>query len=85
MIYALIASIVANLVIPLVLTYLHQKEKRDLHNRLMAKSPDEYIYDTQVAPAEAQALREAFLNEKMEKSPDLSPEDQRRKELARQF
>jgi hypothetical protein len=77
MIYPLILSILANLAIPIVLTYLHQKEKRDLHNRLMAKSPDEYIYDTQVAPAEAQALRQEFLAEKMEK-PELTPADKRR-------
>jgi len=84
MIYALILSIFANLTIPLVLTYLHQKEKRDLHDRLMAKSPDEYIYDTQVAPAEAQALREAFLAEKMEK-PSEAPKSLREREIGRQF
>ena len=58
--YLLALSILANVAIPLVLTYFHQNEKRDLHNRLMAKSPDEYIYDTQVAPLEVEALKRDF-------------------------
>ena len=60
MLYALIILIILYAVTVVALTYLHQNEKRDLHNRLMAKSPDEYIYDTQVAPLEVEALKQEF-------------------------
>lgn len=78
MLYALIASIIANIAIPIALTYFHMKEKKDLHDRLMAKSPDSYIYDTQVAPYEVEALKREFEPQKLEKPGD--PADERRRE-----
>ena len=68
----------------ILLTVFHQKEKRDLHDRLMAKSPDEYVYDTLVAPAEAKALREEFLRDHVEKppAPEKSPME---KKIGRMF
>ena len=76
--YLLALSILANVAIALVLTYFHQNEKRDLHNRLMAKSPDEYIYDSQVAPLEVEALKRDFKPEP--ERTDDTPEQARLKQ-----
>ena len=82
--YILAFSILGNIAIPLVLTYLHQREKKDLHDRLMSRSPDEYVYNTEVEPTEAKALRDEFLADKMEKT-ELTAADQKRKEAAEAF
>jgi len=81
MIYALIASVIANVLIALGLTFFHMREKRDLHDRLMAKSPDEYIYNTQVAPLEIDALEREFKGEPLAETPEF----QKRAAIGRKF
>ena len=77
MLYALIILIILYAVTVVALTYLHQMEKKDLHNRLMAKSPDSYIYDTQVAPLEIEELKREF---KPEERTDDTPEQAKLKQ-----
>ena len=67
----------------IILTIFHQKEKEDLHNRLMAKSPDEYIYDKHIAPTEADILKEEFQPNKEKLTED--PELRQKREMAKQF
>ncbi len=80
---ALILSILANVATVISLTIFHKDEKKDLHNRLMAKSPDEYIYDTQIAPLEVEALKRDFKPE-AERTDETSEQAKLRQQIQKQ-
>lgn len=83
---ALILSIFGNVAMPYFLTKVHQKEKKDLHNRLMARDYPEFKmaqdYDLDLRRKEVEINHSAKKKMKPEK---LTPAEQHRKKLAAQL
>lgn len=83
----LILSILGNVFMPYFLTKLHQKEKKDLHNRLMSRDYPDYKmaqdYDLELRRKEAEIEHE--VKKKKFKEEKVSKEDMHRKNLAAQL
>lgn len=87
LVIALIISIASNVFITYFLTKLHQEEKKELHNRLMARDYPEFKmaqdYDLELKRKEGQIEKE--VNGKKDKSEKMTKEEFHKKKLAAQF
>lgn len=86
LVVALMMSIVGNVILAIILTRLHQEEKKELHDRLMARDYPEYKmskdYELELKRKEQQIEREGKESLKAEK---MTKEDLHRRNMAKQF
>jgi len=83
---ALVASIAGNVILPIYLTRLHQDEKRELHNRLMARDYPEFKmaadYDIELQRKKAMIEKESKEGKKKVKE---TPAETHMRKAADQF
>lgn len=79
-------SIAGNVVLPIVLTKLHQDEKVELHNRLMARDFPEFKmsqdYDLELERKRAQIEKEG---KEKKKEAKMTEQEARRRSIAANF